>query len=69
MTHVTNYAQDRLALHLFTELLHFVSDCTQLQLASDQPLALAREYFNIFPEDKLPLWTVSCVELNFYSYM
>ncbi len=59
MTHVTNYAHDRLALVLFKALLEFVTEWTQLKLISDRPLALGQKYFEIFPEDELPLWNVS----------
>ena len=60
MTHVMNYAHDRLALVLFDALLDFVREFTQLDLATDQPLTLGRKYFELFPEEKSPLWTVSC---------
>ncbi len=61
MTHVTNYAKDRLALVLFKSLLEFVTEWTQLKLISGRPLTLGQKYFEIFPEDQLPLWTVSRV--------
>ena len=59
MTHVTNYAVDRLALELFDKLFTFVQEWTNIQLVSDSPLTLGRKYFEIFPEDKTPFWTVS----------
>ena len=59
MTHVTNYATDRLAIHLFNELFNFTTTWTNLKLATDRPLNLGRRYFKLFPEEKLPVWTVS----------
>ena len=60
MTHVMNYAHDRLALVLFDALLNFVHKFTQLELVTDRPLVLGKKYFELFPEEKLPIWTVSC---------
>ena len=62
MTHVTNYAHDRLALVLFDALFRFVQKWTQLKLIADRPLNLGRKYFEIFPQDKMPVWTVSKFE-------
>ena len=59
MTHVTNYAVDRLALHLFDRLFHFVQHWTNLKLVTGPPLTLGKRFFDIFPEDKMPIWTVS----------
>ena len=66
MTHVTNYAVDRLALELFNKLFHFVHNWTNIQLVSGPPLTLGKTYFDIFPEDKMPFWTVSLLTCNSY---
>ena len=63
MTHMTNYASDRLALELFDKLFTFVRDWTNIKLVSGPPLTLGRTYFDIFPEDKMPFWTVSLVDM------
>lgn len=59
MTHVTNYAKDRLASFLFHHLFKFITRWTKLELQSARPLTLAQTYFSIFPEDRVPVWTVS----------
>lgn len=67
MTHMSNYANDRLALYTFSELLEFVETNTNLQLkyaatsqnSNDAPLRLAEYYFDLYSNEKQPLWTVS----------
>lgn len=59
MTHTPNYSRDRLSPFLFESLFKFVAHWTKLELHSAQPLTLGKKYFSIFPEDKVPLWTVS----------
>ena len=59
MSHLPNYAKDRLAPVLFTALFKFVTRWTKLSVYSGPPLTLGKKYFSIFPEDKEPLWTVS----------
>ena len=59
MTHSGNYAKDRLALELFSLLFGFIRQWTQIELVTDSPVNLAKTYFEIFPEDKQPMWTVS----------
>jgi heparan sulfate N-deacetylase/N-sulfotransferase NDST2 len=65
MTHVTNYAKDRLAPYLFENLFKFITRWTKLELLTDRPLNLGRTYFSLFPEEKVPLWTVSaCIAVQ-----
>lgn len=90
MTHMTNYANDRLAPYTFTELINFVQNYTILNLKSASslpdeslvsydsnpesklnlnknngkqptmgPAKLADYYFNLHPNEREPLWTVS----------
>jgi len=59
MTHNSNYAQDRLAPYLFLSLFKFASRWTKLEISGAPPLTLAHKYFSIFPEDQVPVWTVS----------
>ena len=59
MTHITNYAIDRLAIQLFDHLFRFVQDWTNLKLLTGPPLTLGKVYFDTFLEDKMPFWTVS----------
>ena len=59
MTHMTNYANDRVAPYLFKKLVKFVQRCTNLELVSAPPKELAEIYFRTFPEDTTPIWQVS----------
>ena len=68
MTHYNNYATDRLALILFDEVFKFLNQWTKLKLMVDTPVNIARKYFEIFPEDAVPLWRVSIQTTElFYS--
>ena len=59
MTHISNYGNDRLGLFLFEHAVEFVQRYTNLQLFTEPPLKLAEIYFNLFPNEKMPLWGVS----------
>ena len=58
MTHMNNYGNDRLALYTFEGLVRFLQCWTNLRLLSVPPLQLGINYFNMFPEEKDPLWQV-----------
>uniref|UniRef100_A0A8C9TLM7 [heparan sulfate]-glucosamine N-sulfotransferase n=1 Tax=Scleropages formosus TaxID=113540 RepID=A0A8C9TLM7_SCLFO len=60
MTHLSNYGNDRLGLYTFESLVRFVQCWTNLRLQTLPPLQLARKYFQIFPEEKDPLWQNPC---------
>ncbi|KAJ8000437.1 hypothetical protein DPEC_G00180120 [Dallia pectoralis] len=60
MTHLSNYGNDRLGLYTFVYLADFISTWTHLHLVTLPPLQLARRYFNIFPEQREPLWQNPC---------
>ena len=64
MTHSSNYASDRLALLLLQSLFKFVKQWTKLQLLTNSSVNLGNKFFEVFPEDKSPLWTVS----RYYYY-
>ena len=64
MTHSTNYAKDRLAFELFYPLFNFIKQWTKIELKADTPVNIANTYFEIFSEDKVPLWTVSLSLIN-----
>lgn len=59
MTHLSNYGNDRLGLYTFESLVKFVQCWTNLRLQTLPPLQLAEKYFQIFPEERDPLWQVS----------
>lgn len=58
MTHLSNYGNDRLGLYTFVNLANFVHTWTNLKLQTLPPVQLARKYFELFPEQKDPLWQV-----------
>ncbi|XP_053317415.1 bifunctional heparan sulfate N-deacetylase/N-sulfotransferase 4-like [Spea bombifrons] len=60
MTHLSNYGNDRLGLYTFVNLAKFVQTWTNLKLQTLPPLQLARKYFELFPEQKDPLWQNPC---------
>ncbi|XP_061420826.1 bifunctional heparan sulfate N-deacetylase/N-sulfotransferase 2-like isoform X1 [Lethenteron reissneri] len=60
MTHLSNYGNDRLGLYTFESLLNFVRCWTHLRLQTLPPVRLAEKYFQIFPEDREPLWQNPC---------
>ncbi|XP_050008482.1 bifunctional heparan sulfate N-deacetylase/N-sulfotransferase 4 isoform X2 [Alexandromys fortis] len=60
MTHLSNYGNDRLGLYTFVNLANFVHSWTNLKLQTLPPVQLAHKYFELFPEQKDPLWQNPC---------
>ncbi|XP_041613545.1 bifunctional heparan sulfate N-deacetylase/N-sulfotransferase 4 isoform X2 [Vulpes lagopus] len=60
MTHLSNYGNDRLGLYTFVNLANFVQSWTHLKLQTLPPVQLAHKYFELFPEQKDPLWQNPC---------
>ncbi|XP_069782688.1 bifunctional heparan sulfate N-deacetylase/N-sulfotransferase 4 isoform X2 [Narcine bancroftii] len=60
MTHLSNYGNDRLGLYTFVNLANFVHCWTNLKLQTMPPLQLAHKYFELFPDQKEPLWQNPC---------
>ncbi|XP_038611112.1 bifunctional heparan sulfate N-deacetylase/N-sulfotransferase 4 isoform X2 [Tachyglossus aculeatus] len=60
MTHLSNYGNDRLGLYTFVNLANFVQSRTNLRLQTLPPVSLAHKYFELFPEQKDPLWQNPC---------
>lgn len=58
MTHLSNYGNDRLGLYTFKHLVRFLHSWTSLRLQTLPPVQLAQKYFQIFSEEKDPLWQV-----------
>lgn len=58
MTHLSNYGNDRLGLYTFKNLVNFVQTWTNLKLQTLPPVQLAQKYFQIFPEERDPIWQV-----------
>ncbi|XP_031415841.1 bifunctional heparan sulfate N-deacetylase/N-sulfotransferase 4 [Clupea harengus] len=60
MTHLSNYGNDRLGLYTFANLATFLQCWTNLRLHTLPPLQLAHKYFQLFPEQRHPLWQNPC---------
>uniref|UniRef100_A0A7N4NT86 Bifunctional heparan sulfate N-deacetylase/N-sulfotransferase 1 n=1 Tax=Sarcophilus harrisii TaxID=9305 RepID=A0A7N4NT86_SARHA len=60
MTHLSNYGNDRLGLYTFKHLVRFLHSWTNLKLQTLPPVQLAQRYFQIFSEEKDPLWQDPC---------
>ncbi|XP_050817484.1 bifunctional heparan sulfate N-deacetylase/N-sulfotransferase 1 isoform X3 [Gopherus flavomarginatus] len=60
MTHLSNYGNDRLGLYTFKHLVRFLGSWTNLKLQTLPPMQLAQKYFQIFSEEKDPLWQDPC---------
>jgi len=59
MTHLSNYGNDRLGLYTFKNLVRFIQMWTNLKLQTLPPVLLAQKYFQIFPEERDPIWQVT----------
>ena len=71
MTHMTNYANDRLAIFVFKKLFEYATKWTNLQFKSLEPVPLAEKYFELYPDFKEPIWTNPCDDkrhLNIWSF-
>ncbi|KAG9509632.1 Bifunctional heparan sulfate N-deacetylase/N-sulfotransferase, partial [Fragariocoptes setiger] len=63
MTHMSNYANDRLALYTFGSLINFVHKWTNLRLKfASSPLELGHIYFSLHPDEIEPLWVNPCLD-------
>uniref|UniRef100_A0A452TAF5 Bifunctional heparan sulfate N-deacetylase/N-sulfotransferase 1 n=1 Tax=Ursus maritimus TaxID=29073 RepID=A0A452TAF5_URSMA len=60
MTHLSNYGNDRLGLYTFKHLVRFLHSWTSLRLQTLPPVQLAQKYFQIFSDEKDPLWQDPC---------
>ncbi|XP_019600085.2 bifunctional heparan sulfate N-deacetylase/N-sulfotransferase 3 [Rhinolophus sinicus] len=60
MTHLSNYGNDRLGSYTFVNLANFVQSWTNLRLQTLPPAQLAHKYFELFPEQRDPLWQNPC---------
>ncbi|MFT7796277.1 bifunctional heparan sulfate N-deacetylase/N-sulfotransferase 1-like isoform X1, partial [Arapaima gigas] len=60
MTHLSNYGNDRLGLYTFKSLLKFLRTWTNLKLQTLPPLQLTQRYFQIFPQERDPVWQDPC---------
>ncbi|XP_019482917.1 PREDICTED: bifunctional heparan sulfate N-deacetylase/N-sulfotransferase 3 [Hipposideros armiger] len=60
MTHLSNYGNDRLGSYTFLNLANFVQSWTHLKLQTLPPVQLAHKYFELFPDQKDPLWQNPC---------
>ena len=58
MTHMPNYAFDRLAPYTFESVIKMLKCWTNLEIQTKEPLDLADQYFNMFPDEITPIWGV-----------
>ena len=72
MTHVPNYAHDRLANFILRNVFEFLSCWTNLKFYSLPPLSIVEKYFEFNQDDKEPVWSVREINriqffnLNYY---
>lgn len=59
---MSNYGSDRIALYTFESVFRFLQCWTNLRFKTIPPTELANKYFSLYPEEKTPVWTVSCLE-------
>ncbi len=62
MTHMPNYVLDRLAPYTFESVVEMVQCWTNLELRTKEPKQLAEIYFEMFPQEKTPIWGVSATD-------
>lgn len=67
MTHMSNYATDRLAPFAFESVLRMLTCYTNLRFKTRNPTELADRYFRMYPQEQTPLWTVSLTCLRIFS--
>ncbi|VDO99834.1 unnamed protein product [Soboliphyme baturini] len=67
MTHQSNYAHDRLALHTFENIIAFLKQWTNLVLEYISPIEMADKYFLYYPHEKDPLWSQPCFDKRHMS--
>ncbi|XP_063969182.1 bifunctional heparan sulfate N-deacetylase/N-sulfotransferase 2-like [Lytechinus pictus] len=60
MTHMSNYGSDRLATYMFKHAFQFVHTYTNLRLQTLPPVPTAKKYFELYPQEKQPLWGNPC---------
>jgi len=62
MTHFGNYGNDRLALYTFEALAEFIHTWTNLRMVTVPPTEMAERYFELWPEDVMPIWQSPCAD-------
>ncbi len=67
MTHVENFSYDRLAIYLLENAFEFISSWTNLQFYYPPPLQTVEKYFELNPNQREPIWTVSFVQYTCVS--
>lgn len=63
MTHQQNYGNaDRLAVYMFDKAFAFMRHYTNVVLRWAPPVQLAALYFELYPEERWPVWTNPCLD-------
>jgi heparan sulfate N-deacetylase/N-sulfotransferase NDST2 len=65
MTHMPNYAFDRLAPYTFESVINMIKCWTNLDLRTKNPFELGELYFEMFPDEVSAIWGVSHAILLF----
>lgn len=60
MTHQQNFAHDRLAVWVFENAVRWIQCWTRLRLEWTDPISSANRYFEIFPDERIPVWNNPC---------
>ncbi|VDK54958.1 unnamed protein product [Cylicostephanus goldi] len=68
MTHQQNFAHDRLALYTFDSLVRFIRCWTNVKLLWQNPVASAKMYFTLLPQEKVPIWSVGFLLISHFIY-
>ena len=67
MTHMPNYAFDRLSPYTFESVLSMLKCWTNLRFETASPTEMAKIYFDqMYPDEKVPVWGVS--QLFFFLF-
>ena len=59
MTHADDYISDQQAIFLFDNAFSFITSWTNLQFHALPPLEIVEKYFELRPNEREPIWTVS----------
>ena len=64
MTHMSNYATGQLAQYEFEGVTKAIDTWTNLKMLAPHPIDVAREYFQLYPDEVSPLWSVRSALLS-----
>ena len=65
MTHGPNFASDRVANFAIETNFQFLTRWTNLEFITEEPMVAAKEYFNMYPEERNIHWEVDGIQHRF----